>query len=101
MKPKSYAYVLYIDRGPKEHLVSIYEKVKEAEAALREYAETIVVSPGDDEIAEALAENGIHARIYGCTLKRRGQRSTELVPFADGKAAAASAASAANIPQER
>jgi len=77
------------------------KKVKEAEAALREYAETIVVSPGDEEIAEALAENGIHARIYGCTLKRRGQRSTELVPFADGKAAAASAASAANIPQER
>jgi hypothetical protein len=75
-----FAYVLYIDRGTEEHLVSLYQSLDEAE--LRAYAATIVVGPSDDEIVEILAEDGIHARIYACTMKRNTQTSAELTPFA-------------------
>jgi hypothetical protein len=84
-----FAYVLYIDRGTEEHLVSLHKSLDEAEDALRAYSRTIVVGPNDNEIIEVLAEDGVHARIYACTLQRRGQSSVELVPFADGNAAAA------------
>jgi hypothetical protein len=77
-----FAYVLYIDRGTEEHLVSLYQRLDEAEEALRAFARTIVVGPRDNEIAEVLAEDGVHARIYACTLQRRGQSSTEVQPFA-------------------
>jgi hypothetical protein len=84
-----FAYVLYIDRGAEEHLVSLYQSLDDAEAALRAYAQTIVIGPSDSEIVEVLAEDGVRARIYACTQQRRGQSSVELVPFADGTAAAA------------
>jgi hypothetical protein len=38
-----FAYVLYIDRGTEEHLVSLYKSLDEAEDALRVYSRTIVV----------------------------------------------------------
>lgn len=82
-----FAFVLYIDRGRKEHLVSLHKSLDEAEDALRAYSRTIVVGANDNEIIEVLAEDGIHARIYACVQQRRGQNSIELVPF--GEAAAA------------
>jgi hypothetical protein len=86
---KPFAYVLYVDRGTEEHLVSLYQSLDEAEDALRDYAETIFAGPADDDIVEILAEEDVRARIFACTFKRNRQSSVELVPFADGKAAAA------------
>jgi hypothetical protein len=78
-----FAYVLYIDRGAEEHLVSL-----EAEDALRDYAGTIFVGPtDDDDIVEVLAEDGKHVRIFACTLKHKKWISTELKPFTRAKAA--------------
>jgi hypothetical protein len=82
-----YAYVLYIDRGAKEHLVSGWQSLDDAEAALRDFAATIFVGPTDDEIIEALAEEGIHARIYALTEKRGKQISVEVTPFQRRRAA--------------
>jgi hypothetical protein len=79
---KPYAYVLYIDRGTEEHLVSLHQTLDGAEAALRAYAAKIVIGPSDDDIVETLAEDGIHVRIFACTEKRNMQISTELQPFA-------------------
>jgi hypothetical protein len=77
-----FAYVLYLDRGPEEHLVSLHKSLDEAEEALRAFAQTIVVGLSDNEIVEVLAEDGVHARIYACTLQRRNtQSSTEVQPF--------------------
>jgi len=76
-----FAYVLYIDRGNQEHLVSLHQSLDEAEDALRDYAGTIFVGPTDDDIVGALAEDGKHARIFACTLKHKKQISTELKPF--------------------
>jgi hypothetical protein len=84
-----FAYVLYIDRGTREHLVSLHQSLDEAEDALRAYAKTIVIGPSDNEIVEVLAEDGTHARLFACSMKRNVQFSTELVPFADGTVAAA------------
>ena len=83
-----FAYVLYIDRGTDGPLVSLYQSLDEAEHVLRNYAETIFVGPADDEIVEALAENGKHVRIFACTVKRNTQISTELKPFARAAKAA-------------
>jgi hypothetical protein len=83
-----FAYVLYIDRGAEEHLVWLHQSLDEIEDALRAYAETIFVGPAnDDDIVEMLAEDGKHARIFACTLKRNAQISTELKPFTRAKAA--------------
>jgi hypothetical protein len=87
MKTEPFAYVLYIDRGTEEHFVWLYQSLDEAGDALRAYAATIVYSPSDDEIAEILAEDGIHARIYACTMKRNTQASAEVTPFARRQAA--------------
>jgi hypothetical protein len=76
-----FAYVLYIDRGTEEHFVWLYQTLDEAEDTLRVYAGTIFVGPTDDELVEALAEQGEHARIFACTMKRNRQISTELKPF--------------------
>jgi len=78
-----FAYVLYIDRGTKEHLVSLYRSLDEAEQALRAYVKTIFIGGASDaDIVETLAEDGISARIYACAMKRNTQTSEELVPFA-------------------
>jgi hypothetical protein len=78
-----FAYVLYIDRGTEEHLVSLYQSLDEAEDALRDYAGTIFVGgDDDDDIVKVLADYGSQTRIFACTLKRGQQISTELNPFA-------------------
>jgi len=83
-----FAYVLYIDRGTEEHLVSLHQSLDEAEDALRAYAGTIFVGvTDDDDIIETLAEDDKHVRIFACTLKRNTQISTELKPFTRAKAA--------------
>jgi hypothetical protein len=75
-------YVLYIDRGPEEHLVSLWRTLDDAEDTLREYAGTIFVGvTDDDDIVETLAEDGKHVRIFACTMKHNRQISTELKPF--------------------
>jgi hypothetical protein len=78
---KPFAYVLHIERDSAEHLVSLYQSLDEAENALRAYAATIFAGPGDDEIVEMLAEDGLHVRIFACVMKRNTQISTELKPF--------------------
>jgi hypothetical protein len=84
-----YAYLLYIDRGTEEPLVSLYRSLDEAEDALRAYVQTIFVGPQcDGEIVETLAEDGIRVRIFACTEKRNTQVSTELQPFARSAKAA-------------
>jgi hypothetical protein len=85
-----FAYALYVEHDNDEHYVSVHQTLDEAEAALRAYAATIFVGANDDgEILEILAEHGEHARLFACTAKHNVQYSTQLVPFADGKAAAA------------
>jgi hypothetical protein len=81
---KPYAYVLYIDRGTEEHLVSLHQTLNGAEAALRDYAASIFVGGlCDGEIVETLAGLcGERVRIFACTEKRNTQVSTELQPFA-------------------
>jgi hypothetical protein len=79
---KPFAYVLFINRGNEERLVSLHQSLDEAEDALRAYARTVFVSPGDDdELVEALAECDEHVHIFACTMKRNTQISTELQPF--------------------
>jgi hypothetical protein len=77
-----FAYVVYVDRGTEEHLVSLWQSLDEAEDALRDYARTIFVGPtDDDDIVEVLAEDGKHVRIFACTWKHKKWISTELEPF--------------------
>jgi hypothetical protein len=78
-----FAYVLYINRGNEEHLVSLYRSLDEAEDALRTYAKTVVVGGlSNDELVETLAEWDEHVHIFACAMKRNAQISTELKPFA-------------------
>ena len=86
---KPFGHVLYIERRDREPHVAVYQTFEGAEEALRLYAAGIYVSLFDEDIIEALAEDGTRVRIHAVSIDRRNnkQTSVELQPFARAKAA--------------
>jgi hypothetical protein len=82
MKNLPFAHVLYMEHSNGVTSVAACSTLKEIEEALRFEATSRWVGVGDNEILELLTEEGWRVRVFACTAHRRGQVSTELVPFA-------------------
>jgi hypothetical protein len=82
MKNLPFAFVLYMEHANGETCVGAGPTLEDIEEALRKAATSKWVGINDGEIVETLAEDGWRVRVFACTAHRRGQLSTELVPFA-------------------
>jgi hypothetical protein len=81
---KPFAYVLYIEHDKGTHFVSVHQTLDEAEAELREFAESerFDGKVSDNELVEMLAEYREYPRIYAVAKQRGRQVSTDIWPFA-------------------
>jgi hypothetical protein len=82
MKNLPFAHVLYMEHSNGATSVAVCSTPEEIEEALRKAATSRWVGINDGDIIETLTEDGWRVRVFACTAHRRGQVSTELVPFA-------------------